>query len=221
MNDLMSVCVHRIWKDKFVRQIRPRPDLTYLDVGGGTGDIAFRIRKAIGATQNKNPSPVPQITICDLNAEMLRVGRDRATDRGWLNDFDWVVGNADNLPIPNESVDVYTIAFCLRNVTKIDDALAEAYRVLKPGGRFFCLEFSHVIDPLLARLYDTYSYRVIPTVGQIVTKDKDSYQYLVESIRKFPTQKALEGRMYQAGFGKVQVKNLSFGVAAIHEGWKF
>ncbi len=212
MNDLMSAGVHRLWKDQFVRQIRPRAEYTYLDVGGGTGDIAFRIRKATGAG--------PQITVCDLNGEMLRVGRNRATDRGWLNDFEWVVGNADSLPVPDESVDVYTIAFCLRNVTKIDDALAEAYRVLKPGGRFFCLEFSHVADPLLAKLYDAYSYRVIPKVGQIVTKDRDSYQYLVESIRKFPNQKALERRMYGAGFGRVRVKNLSFGIAAIHEGWK-
>ncbi len=212
MNDLMSAGVHRLWKDQFVRQIRPRADYTYLDVGGGTGDIAFRIRKATGAG--------PNITVCDLNGEMLRVGRARAEDRGWMNEFEWVVGNADSLPVPDESVDVYTIAFCLRNVTKIDDALAEAHRVLKPGGRFFCLEFSHVTEPTLAKLYDAYSYKVIPRVGQIVTKDRDSYQYLVESIRKFPTQKALEKRLYGAGFGKVKVKNLSFGVAAIHEAWK-
>jgi demethylmenaquinone methyltransferase/2-methoxy-6-polyprenyl-1,4-benzoquinol methylase len=151
---------------------------------------------------------------------MLRVGRDRATDRGWLNDFEWVVGDAANLPQKDESVDVYTIAFGLRNVTHIDDALKEAHRVLKPGGRFFCLEFSHVIDPFLAKLYDAYSYNVIPRIGQVVAKDRDSYQYLVESIRKFPNQKALERRLYGAGFGKVNVKNLSFGVAAIHEAWK-
>lgn len=213
MNDLMSVGVHRLWKDQFVRQIRPRPEYSYLDVAGGTGDIAFRLRKATGGDA--------KITVCDLNGEMLRVGRDRATDRGWLNDFEWVVGNAESLPIEDESVDVYTIAFGLRNVTHIDKALADAYRVLKPGGRFFCLEFSHVEEPFLAKIYDAYSYRVIPKIGQMVAKDRDSYQYLVESIRKFPNQKALQRRLYEAGFGKAMVKNLSFGVAAIHEAWKF
>lgn len=215
MNDLMSGGVHRLWKDQFVRQIRPRADYTYLDVGGGTGDIAFRIRKATGASKTG-----PQITVCDLNGEMLRVGRARAEDRGWLNDFEWVVGNADALPVPDNSVDVYTIAFCLRNVTNIDDALAEAYRVLKPGGRFFCLEFSQVTEPFLAKIYDAYSYRVIPRMGKLVTKDAESYQYLVESIRKFPNQRALEKRLLTAGFDRVKIRNLSFGVAAIHEAWK-
>lgn len=212
MNDIMSGGVHRLWKDHLIRQIRPRPEYAYLDVAGGTGDIAFRIRKATG--------PKTTITVCDLNAEMLRVGRNRATDRGWLNDLEWIEGNAEALPIEDESRDVYTIAFGLRNVTHIDTALREAWRVLKPGGRFFCLEFSHVIDPTLAKLYDAYSYAVIPRMGQLVTKDRESYQYLVESIRKFPTQKALERRLYDAGFNKVRVKNLSFGVAAIHEAWK-
>jgi demethylmenaquinone methyltransferase/2-methoxy-6-polyprenyl-1,4-benzoquinol methylase len=212
MNDLMSMGVHRLWKDQFVRQIRPRPEYKYLDVAGGTGDIAFRIRKITGGAD---------ITVCDLNAEMLRVGRDRATDRGWLNDFEWVVGNAESMPIEDESVDVYTIAFGLRNVTHIDKALADAHRVLKPGGRFFCLEFSHVEEPFLAKMYNAYSYRVIPKIGQMVAKDRESYQYLVESIRKFPNQNALQRRLYDAGFGKVRVKNLSFGIAAIHEAWKF
>lgn len=212
MNDLMSAGIHRLWKDKLVRRIRPRPGMNFLDVAGGTGDIAFRIRKATGGDA--------KITVCDLNGEMLRVGRDRAINRGWINDFDWVVGNAEALPVESESVDVYTIAFGLRNVTHIDNALAEARRVLKPGGRFFCLEFSHVIDPTLAKLYDAYSYNVIPRIGQIVAKDRDSYQYLVESIRKFPTQKALERRLIAAGFGRARVTNLSFGIAAIHEAWK-
>lgn len=213
MNDLMSMGVHRLWKDQFVRQIRPRAEYSYLDVAGGTGDIAFRIRKAAGGNA--------KITVCDLNGEMLRVGRDRATDRGWLNDFDWVVGNAESLPVEDESVDVYTIAFGLRNVTHIDQALRDAHRVLKPGGRFFCLEFSRVDEPFLAKIYDAYSYRVIPKIGQMVAKDRDSYQYLVESIRKFPNQSALQRRLYGAGFARVRVKNLSFGVAAIHEAWKF
>lgn len=211
MNDLMSAGVHRLWKDQLIRQIRPRPGLSYLDVAGGTGDIAFRIRRKAGPAR---------ITLCDLNAEMLRVGRDRAVNHGWIDDFEWVVGNAEALPMDSESVDVYTISFGLRNVTHIDDALREAWRVLRPGGRFFCLEFSRVDEPFLAKIYDAYSFRVIPRIGQVVAKDRDSYQYLVESIRKFPPQKALEKRLYQAGFDRVKITNLSFGVAAIHEAWK-
>ncbi|MBI2235043.1 MAG: bifunctional demethylmenaquinone methyltransferase/2-methoxy-6-polyprenyl-1,4-benzoquinol methylase UbiE [Micavibrio aeruginosavorus] len=211
MNDLMSAGVHRLWKDQMIRQIRPRPGLSYLDVAGGTGDIAFRIRRKAGPAR---------ITLCDLNAEMLRVGRDRAVNHGWIDDFEWVVGNAEALPMDSESVDVYTISFGLRNVTHIDDALREAWRVLKPGGRFFCLEFSRVDEPFLAKIYDAYSFRIIPRIGQVVAKDRDSYQYLVESIRKFPPQKALEKRLYQAGFDRVKITNLSFGIAAIHEAWK-
>lgn len=212
MNDLMSGGVHRLWKDRFVRMIRPRPGDHHLDVAGGTGDIAFRLRKAAG--------PGARITICDLDENMLGVGRDRAIDRGWLGDFDWVAGNAEALPLLSESVDVYTIAFGLRNVTRIDTALAEACRVLKPGGRFYCLEFSRVNEPFLAKIYDGYSYTVIPRIGQLVAKDRDSYQYLVESIRKFPSQPELLRRMQAAGFEKTRFCNLSFGVAAIHQGIK-
>lgn len=213
MNDLMSGGLHRLWKDAFIRRIRPKPGLTYLDVAGGTGDIAFRIRKRAGKTAN--------ITLCDLNAEMLAVGRDRAADKGYTDDdFEWITGNAESLPLPDNSVDVYTIAFGLRNVTHIDTALAEAYRVLKPGGRFFCLEFSHVEDPFLQKLYDAYSYTAIPRMGQIVAKDKDSYQYLVESIRKFPKQNDLARRMAAAGFQNSTYENLTFGVVAIHRGLK-
>ena len=212
MNDLMSGGVHRLWKNHLIRKIRPRPGLSYLDVAGGTGDIAFRIREKTG--------PEAQITLCDLNWDMLRVGRDRAVDKGFLNDFDWVTGNAECLPMEDESVDVYTIAFGLRNVTRIDDALKAAFRVLKPGGRFYCLEFSHVDNPLLSRLYDGFSYGVIPHIGQAVAKDRESYQYLVESIRKFPNQKALKRRLSEAGFHQVSYENLTFGVAAIHYGIK-
>ncbi len=212
MNDLMSGGLHRLWKDHLIRKIRPRAGLHYLDVAGGTGDIAFRIRKKAG--------PDSKITLCDLNTEMLRVGRDRAIDKGWLNDFDWVTGNAEALPLPDNSVDVYTIAFGLRNVTHIDTGLSEALRVLKPGGRFYCLEFSKVREPLLAKIYDEYSYRVIPKIGEIVAKDRDSYQYLVESIRKFPSQRELLTRMETAGFSRCRVENLTFGVVAIHEGIK-
>jgi demethylmenaquinone methyltransferase/2-methoxy-6-polyprenyl-1,4-benzoquinol methylase len=212
MNDLMSVGVHRLWKDRLIRMIRPRPGWRCLDVAGGTGDIAFRLRKAAGETAD--------ITILDLDEAMLTVGRDRAVDRGYAGDFTWINGNADSLPFPDESFDLYTIAFGLRNVTRIDTALAEAHRVLKPGGKFFCLEFSRVDEPLLRRMYDSYSFNVIPRIGQAVAKDRDSYQYLVESIRKFPSQKTLAARMGQAGFVKPRFENLSFGIAAIHEGWK-
>lgn len=212
MNDLMSMGVHRLWKDRLIRMIRPRPGWRCLDVAGGTGDIAFRLRKSAGVTAN--------ITILDLDEAMLTVGRDRAINRGYAGDFTWVNGNADSLPFPAESFDLYTIAFGLRNVTHIDTALAEAYRVLKPGGRFFCLEFSRVDEPFLRRLYDSYSFNIIPRIGQAVAKDRGSYQYLVESIRKFPTQKTLATRMSKAGFTKPRFENLSFGIAAIHQGWK-
>lgn len=212
MNDLMSGGLHRLWKDHLVRKIRPRAGMRFLDVAGGTGDIAFRIRKKVGKGS--------QITLCDINAEMLAVGRDRAIDKGMGDDFEWITGNAESLPIPDNSVDVYTIAFGLRNVTHIDDALSEALRVLKPGGRFYCLEFSKVHEPLLARIYDAYSYKLIPKIGKIVAKDEESYQYLVESIRKFPSQKELLRRMETAGFRQCRYENLTFGVVAIHIGVK-
>ena len=212
MNDVMSGGVHRLWKDRLIRMIRPKPGLNYLDVAGGTGDIAFRIRKAAG--------PTAKITICDINTEMLRVGRDRALNKGWVNDFEWVTGNAECLPVPDNSVDVYTIAFGLRNVTRIDNALADAYRVLKPGGRFFCLEFNRVEDPFLGPLYDRYSEMLIPRMGQLIAKDRNSYQYLIESIRKFPPQRELAKRMAAAGFATAKFTNLSFGIAAIHQGLK-
>ncbi len=212
MNDLMSGGLHRLWKDHLIRKIRPRAGLHYLDVAGGTGDIAFRIRKKAG--------PNARITLCDLNNEMLAVGRDRSIDKGMGDSFEWVTGNAEALPLPDNSVDVYTIAFGLRNVTHIDTGLSEALRVLKPGGRFYCLEFSRVNEPLLRRIYDEYSYRVIPKIGEIVAKDRVSYQYLVESIRKFPSQKDLQKRMEMAGFRACRYENLTFGVVAIHEGVK-
>lgn len=212
MNDLMSGGIHRIWKDQLIRQIRPRKHMTFLDVAGGTGDIAFRINKATGGDAT--------IKVCDINASMLEVGRDRAFNKGMVKGMEWIVGNAEKLPIESNSVDVYTIAFGLRNVTHIDDALKEACRVLKPGGRFFCLEFSHVEEPALAKAYDAFSFHVIPRIGQVVAKDRDSYQYLVESIRAFPKQEELRTRLLGAGFGRASVRNLTFGVAAIHEAWK-
>jgi len=225
MNDLMSGGVHRIWKDKFVRMIRPRAGYSYLDVAGGTGDIAFRLyKKTQEASRAESPygkeKKQAPITVFDLNRNMLEVGRDRAIDRGYIKNLDWVTGNAETLPFDDESFDVYTIAFGLRNVTHIDDALKEAHRVLKPGGRFFCLEFSQVQNPLLSRAYDAFSYNVIPRMGKIVANDEESYQYLVESIRKFPPQDALKTRMESAGFTHCSYTNLTGGIAAIHTGFK-
>lgn len=231
MNDLMSGGMHRLWKDRLIRQIRPRPGLRYLDVAGGTGDIAFKIHKKIVGTlerwnveqQSNTPtlqhSNIP-ITVFDLNQHMLDVGRDRAIDQGWLDDFEWVTGNAEKLPFPDNSFDVYTIAFGLRNVTHIDTALSEAFRVLKPGGRFFCMEFSRVEQPLIAAGYDAFSFHLIPRIGKLVTGDRKSYQYLVESIRKFPSQRKLAARMTGAGFEGVKYFNLSAGIVAIHQGTK-
>ena len=212
MNDVMSAGIHRLWKNHLIRKIRPRKGLHYLDVAGGTGDIAFRIREKAG--------PEAKITLCDLNTEMLAVGRDRALNKGYLNDFEWVTGNAESLPLTDESVDVYTISFGLRNVTRIDNALKDAYRVLRPGGRFFCLEFSHMEEPALQKLYDAYSYAFIPTMGEMITKDRESYQYLVESIRKMPKQEELKNRLTEAGFSRSSYENLSFGIACIHSGIK-
>ena len=212
MNDLMSMGIHRVWKDRLIRAIRPKPGQVFLDVAGGTGDIAFRLYDATGGDAD--------ITVCDINPEMVAVGRDRAMNRA-ITGINWTVGNAETLPFPDNSVDVYTIAFGLRNVTRIDQALAEAARVLKPGGRFFCLEFSHLESDGLQKLYDLYSFTVIPRLGQMIAKDRGSYQYLVESIRAFPTQKALENRLLHNGFDKARHTNLSFGIAAIHEAWVY
>ncbi len=212
MNDLMSGGLHRLWKDRLIRMIRPKPRMKCLDVAGGTGDIAFRIRKKAG--------PSADITIFDLNQNMLSVGRDRAIDKGWINKFDWITGNAETLPFPDNHFDVYTIAFGLRNVTHIDTALKEATRVLKPGGRFFCLEFSHVQQPILAKAYDLYSFTALPKIGEIVAKDRESYQYLAESIRKFPKQQELIERMTQAGLKNCSFSSLSAGIVAIHTGTK-
>lgn len=213
MNDLMSMGIHRIWKDRLISRIRPTAVLRYLDVAGGTGDIAFRIAKKAG-----KPA---QITISDINPHMLQVGKDRALDHGFLGQFEWVEANAEKLPFPDNSFDVYTISFGLRNVTHIDVALAEAARVLRPGGRFFCLEFSHLDNESLQKLYDLYSYTLIPKMGQLVTQDADSYQYLVESIRAFPKRNDLSARIKAAGFDEVKATPMTFGIVALHEAWKF
>lgn len=213
MNDLMSLGIHRLWKDDLIRRIRPTPNLRYLDVAGGTGDIAFRIAKAAG--------PNADITISDINANMLETGKFRAIDKGFIGNFKWIEGNAEHLPFPDNSFDVYTISFGLRNVTHIDAALKDAHRLLRPGGRFFCLEFSHLESDQLQKLYDLYSFAVIPKMGHYVTGDEASYQYLVESIRAFPKREDLALRLKKAGFDMVKSTPLSMGIVAIHEAWKY
>ncbi|MGB0749535.1 MAG: bifunctional demethylmenaquinone methyltransferase/2-methoxy-6-polyprenyl-1,4-benzoquinol methylase UbiE [Magnetospiraceae bacterium] len=215
MNDLMSGGIHRLWKDRFVSMLTPRAGRYYLDVGGGTGDIAFRILDRIGPARRGGG-----VTVCDINDSMLSVGRDRALDKGITQGLSWVCGDAEALPVADGSVHGFTIAFCIRNVTHIDKALEEAYRVLRPGGRFLCLEFSEVVLPMLDRLYDTYSFNILPLIGQVVARDRDSYQYLAESIRKFPPQDDFAAMIEDAGFEKVTYQNLSGGIAAIHSGWR-
>ncbi len=210
MNDLMSWGVHRLWKTALIDRLKPRPGLRLIDVAGGTGDIAFRYLNAGG----------DEAVICDINAEMISVGRNRALDRGITKGLGWMVGNAEALPLPDSTMDAYTIAFGLRNVTDIDRALREARRVLKPGGQFLCLEFSKVILPLLSDFYDRYSFSVLPALGAKIAGDPGAYQYLVESIRKFPDQNALCDRLSDAKFERIAVQNLSGGIAAIHVAWR-
>jgi len=210
MNDLMSMGVHRLWKSDLIKKLNPRAGMKLLDVGGGTGDIAFRFLEAGGG----------EVLVYDINPEMLAVGRDRAIDKGHLKNIEFMEGDAEKLPFDDETFDAYTIAFCIRNVTHIERALAEARRVLKPGGHFLCLEFSHVAVPGLDKIYDTYSFSVLPRLGQMVANDRESYEYLAQSIRKFPAQKKFATMIEQAGFDVVSYENLSGGIAAIHSGWR-
>ena len=210
MNDLMSGGIHRLWKAAMIDWLNPQPGMTLLDVGGGTGDIAFRFLEKGGG----------RVVVADINREMLSVGRDRAIDRGWIGPLEWVCGDAERLPIADASVDAYTTAFCLRNVTRVPEALKEARRVLKPGGRFLCLEFSRVVLPVLDRLYDAYSFTVLPTLGRVVAGDADSYRYLAESIRRFPSQDVFARMIADAGLARVRYRNLSGGIAAIHSAWR-
>jgi len=211
MNDLMSGGVHRIWKDAMMDWLAPRPGQRLLDVAGGTGDIAFRfLRRAPDATA----------TVCDMTESMLVEGQRRADAESLAERLDWVVGDAMALPFDDASFDVYTISFGIRNVTRIEDALAEAFRVLRPGGRLMVLEFSQIPNSALQWAYDRYSFNVIPALGQAVANDRDSYQYLVESIRRFPDQEAFAAMIRRAGFEQVKYRNLTMGVAALHSGWK-
>ena len=211
MNDVMSVGIHRLWKDAMMDWLAPRPGQKLLDVAGGTGDIAFRF---MGRAKSGHA------TVCDLTESMLVEGRKRAEAENLAASLDWIVGDAMALPFAANTFDVYTISFGIRNVTRIPDALAEAYRVLKPGGRLMVLEFSQLPNPAMQWAYDRYSFNVIPLMGQIVANDRASYQYLVESIRKFPDQEAFAGMIRRAGFAQVKYRNLSMGIAALHSGWK-
>jgi len=214
MNDLMSGGVHRIWKNVFVEWLDPRPGRAYLDVAGGTGDIAFRI-----ADLARKRGGEAAIAVCDINADMLGEGARRAGTKG-EHAINWVCGDAERLPIPDASMDAYTIAFGIRNVTHIDAALREARRVLKPGGRFLCLEFSRVEAPGLDALYDLYSMSVLPRIGQMVAGDAEAYRYLAESIRRFPPQNVFAKMIEKAGLSRVQVRNLTGGIAAMHSAWR-
>jgi len=214
MNDLMSGGLHRLWKNAFIAMMAPphRPGWHLLDVAGGTGDIAFRMIEA-----SKHQA---RATILDINASMLEVGRERAIKQGMDRFCDFIEANAEQLPFDDQCFDAYSIAFGIRNVPDIAKALSESYRVLKPGGRFLCLEFSEIDMPLLDRLYDLWSFHAIPKIGGLVAGDEDSYRYLVESIRKFPAQSQFAQMIEQAGFARVHWRNLSGGIVAIHSGWK-
>uniref|UniRef100_A0A3Q3VWV0 2-methoxy-6-polyprenyl-1,4-benzoquinol methylase, mitochondrial n=1 Tax=Mola mola TaxID=94237 RepID=A0A3Q3VWV0_MOLML len=246
MNDAMSLGIHRLWKDTLLHVMHPQPGVRLLDVAGGTGDIAFRFLEYIrfqqewqkrgGARSMQTPSwqdissnysrenedrlQESKAVVCDINKEMLKVGKQKADSMGISAGLSWVVGDAEELPFDDDQFDIYTIAFGIRNVTHIDQALQEALRVLKPGGRFMCLEFSKVTNPVLARLYDAYSFQMIPVLGEVIAGDWKSYQYLVESIRKFPDQEEFKQMIDDAGFYCVQYYNLTGGVVALHSGFK-
>ncbi len=214
MNDLMSGGLHRLWKDRLVTAVNPSKTrrFSHLDVAGGTGDVALRVAKAGGAET--------RVTILDVNPDMLEIGRRRAVEKGLAARLDFVEANAESLPFPDGQFDAYTIAFGIRNVPRIEAALKEAYRVLRRGGRFLCLEFSHVDMAGLDRIYEAYSFRAIPALGRLVTGDAAAYRYLVELIRRFPSAETFRDWIAAAGFARASFTKLSAGVVAIHSGWK-
>ncbi|CAB1461051.1 unnamed protein product [Pleuronectes platessa] len=246
MNDAMSLGVHRLWKDALLHAMHPQPGARLLDVAGGTGDIAFRFLEYVRSQQQRRERRVARsmqtqswqdisssygtegedgpresrAVVCDINKEMLKVGKQKADSTGTSAGLSWVVGDAEELPFDDEQFDIYTIAFGIRNVTHIDQALQEALRVLKPGGRFLCLEFSKVTNPVLAKLYDAYSFQMIPVLGEVIAGDWKSYQYLVESIRRFPDQEEFKRMIEDTGFYCAQFHNLTGGVVALHSGFK-
>jgi demethylmenaquinone methyltransferase/2-methoxy-6-polyprenyl-1,4-benzoquinol methylase len=214
MNDLMSAGVHRLWKDEMVAWLNPRPGQRMLDVAGGTGDVARRALPRLGPAANG------MVVVCDANPRMLELGRARAIDDGVLEGIEWLSGDAEALPFADRSFDLYTIAFGLRNVTRIERALAEARRVLRPGGRFLCLEFAPAVAPILRPAYDLYSFAVLPLLGRLVTGDRDAYTYLVESIRRFPPQSEVSAMIAAAGLDRPRYRNLTGGIAALHSAWR-
>jgi len=208
MNDVMSGGLHRLWKDQFVARVRPRKGEAILDMAGGTGDVAFRLARN-GAS----------VTVADINTDMLDVGIERARKRG-LEGLSWAHENAEELSFPDESFDAYTIAFGIRNVTHIDKALAEAHRVLKTGGRFYCLEFSQTRWPGFSTLYERYSRGLVPRLGRVFAGDSESYRYLIESIERFPDMEAFKAMIARAGFARAKAEPILGGLVAIHSGWK-
>jgi demethylmenaquinone methyltransferase/2-methoxy-6-polyprenyl-1,4-benzoquinol methylase len=215
MNDLMSAGVHRVWKDMTAARLNPQPGETIIDCAGGTGDMAGRFARMARRAQLRRGGDDARVVVVDYNAEMVAAG----IKRGGEPEIAWAVGDAQRLPLPDASADAYVISFGLRNVTDIHTALREARRVLKPGGRYLCLEFSRPVTEALQKAYDAYSFHVIPQIGEWVAKDRESYQYLVESIRRHPDQETLARMMREAGFGRVGYTNFTGGVAALHHGW--
>ena len=211
MNDVMSVGIHRVWKEAMMDWLAPRAGQKLLDVAGGTGDVSFKFLGRAGSGH---------ATVLDLTEPMLVEGRKRAEAAAMADSLDWVVGDAMALPFEDNTFDVYTISFGIRNVTRPQEALNEAYRVLRPGGRLMVLEFSQLPNPAMQKAYDLYSFNVIPRMGQAIAGDRDSYQYLVESIRNFPDQETFLSMVRTAGFGQAKYRNLSLGIAALHSGWK-
>jgi demethylmenaquinone methyltransferase/2-methoxy-6-polyprenyl-1,4-benzoquinol methylase len=216
MNDLMSAGVHRLWKAALIDWLAPQPGMRLLDVAGGTGDVAFRILDRL-ARRSATPR---RMVVCDVNPGMLEVGRDRALDDGRLGSIDWLCADAEALPLADRSIDAYTIAFGIRNVTRIDSVLTEARRVLAPGGRFLCLEFATVSGATLRRAYDAYSFTVLPWLGERVAGDRAAYRYLAESIRRFPDQATFARMIEEAGLERVRYRDLSGGIAALHSAWR-
>jgi demethylmenaquinone methyltransferase/2-methoxy-6-polyprenyl-1,4-benzoquinol methylase len=215
MNDAMSLGIHRVWKNKLIEMVRPRPGMALLDVAGGTGDIAIRFMKA-----TQSFTPPARAIVYDRNQMMMREGWGKAIDKGITERLEWVCGDAAALPFTDESFDTYTISFGLRNITEIEASLKEAWRVLKKGGQYFCLEFSKVSNPWLKKMYEEYSFRLIPRLGKVIAQEESSYQYLVESIACFPDQETLANMLKDVGFKQVSYTNLSQGVVAIHSGIK-
>ncbi|XP_050353445.1 2-methoxy-6-polyprenyl-1,4-benzoquinol methylase, mitochondrial [Nymphalis io] len=224
MNDLMSFGIHRVWKDIFMMRFAPTPGTKLLDMAGGTGDITFRYINYLRNRTNSSTEKRSSVTVSDINQSMLNVGKLRAEKQGYLKnspvDVDWLCADAEQLPLPDECYNAYTIAFGIRNCTHIDKVLEEAYRVLQPGGRFMCLEFSQLPNSTMQWVYDQYSFQMIPVMGQLVAGQWKPYQYLVESIRQFPDQEKFKSMIEDAGFRQVTYENLTFGVCAIHSGFK-